>query len=300
MHKLILALAALICISQTAYADLNVFACEPEWAALASELGGSRLDVFSATSAQQDPHHIQARPSLIARIRRADLVVCTGAELEIGWLPVLLQRGSNARVQAGQPGFFEAARYVKMLDVPQRLDRAEGDVHPQGNPHIQTDPRNILLVANALGARLAQLDPEHQAEYQQRLADFSARWQAAIERWESQAASLRNTPVVIHHNGWPYLVRWLGLNVVASLEPKPGIPPSTADLSALLQQLRKQPASMVIHAAYQDDLPDQWLAGHTDVKAVKLPFTVGGTPAATDLFSLFDDTIARLLEGSKS
>lgn len=300
MHKLILALAALICISQTAYADLNVFACEPEWAALASELGGSRLDVFSATSAQQDPHHIQARPSLIARIRRADLVVCTGAELEIGWLPVLLQRGSNARVQAGQPGFFEAARYVKMLDVPQRLDRAEGDVHPQGNPHIQTDPRNILLVANALGARLAQLDPEHQAEYQQRLADFSARWQAAIERWESQAASLRNTPVVIHHNGWPYLVRWLGLNVVASLEPKPGIPPSTADLSALLQQLRKQPASMVIHAAYQDDQPDQWLAGHTRIKAVKLPFTVGGTPAATDLFSLFDDTIARLLEGNRS
>lgn len=297
MRKLMFIVAAVLCVAETARADVNVFACEPEWAALVTELGGDRVNVFTATTAQQDPHHIQARPSLIAKIRRSDLLVCTGAELEIGWLPVLLQRGANAKVQPGQPGYFEATRYVKMLGVPQRLDRAEGDVHPQGNPHIQTDPRNILLVAKALGARLAEIDPDHQADYKQRLADFVSRWQAAMQGWETRAEPLRGVPIVIHHNGWPYLIRWLGLNTVASLEPKPGIPPSTADLSALLKQLREHPAKMVIHAAYQDDQPDQWLAQHAGVHAIALPFTVGGTSGATDLFTLFDDTIDRLLKG---
>jgi zinc/manganese transport system substrate-binding protein len=295
-----LALVATIGIFPTAQADINVFACEPEWGALTTALGGEHVDVFTATTAQQDPHIVQARPSLIAKIRQADLVVCTGAELEVGWLPILLARGANAKIQPGAAGYFEAARQVKMLGVPQQLDRSQGDVHPQGNPHIQTDPRNILLVAKALGARLAQIDPAHQANYNARTADFVARWQNAITRWEKQAAQLKGVPIVVHHDGWPYLIAWLGLNNVASLEPKPGIPPSTADLSALLQRLREQPAKMVIRAAYQDDQADQWLAQHAHISVVTLPFTVGGTPAATDLFSLFDATIALLLKGNKS
>lgn len=300
MRKLMLILIAMLGFANMAYADIKVFACEPEWGALVTELGGEFVDVFTATTAQQNPHHVQARPSLIAKIRRSDLLVCTGADLEVGWLPVLLQRGSNPKIQPGKSGYFEATRFVKMLGAPQRLDRASGDVHPEGNPHIHTDPRNILTVAKALGERLAQVDPEHQLQYQQRLEDFSSRWLAAMQRWENQAESLRGVPIVVHHNGWHYLNHWLGLDNIASLEPKPGIPPSTADLSALLSRLREQPAKMVIHAAYQDNQADQWLAKHTQIKVVALPFTVGGTPAAKDLFSLFDETISQLLKGAQS
>ncbi len=161
---------------------LDIFACEPEWGALATALGGSDVSVFVATTGLQDPHQIQAKPSLIARARNADLVVCTGAELEIGWLPVLLQQSGNAKVQQGQPGNFAAADFVRKLDVPTQLDRAQGDVHAAGNPHIQTDPRNIALVAVALGARLQQVDPAHAAQYAKAQADFSQRWQQAIAK----------------------------------------------------------------------------------------------------------------------
>src|SRR5882757_2986829 len=182
------ALAAMaLALGSPAHAALRVFACEPEWGALAQELGGDLVDVSVATSALQDPHQIQAKPSLIARTRNADLVVCTGAELEIGWLPVLLQQSGNAKVQAGQPGNFAAADYVRKLDVPTQLDRSQGDVHAAGNPHIQTDPRNIALVANALGARLQQIDTTHAAQYAQRLTDFAQRWQQALTRWNTEA-----------------------------------------------------------------------------------------------------------------
>ena len=146
---------------------LEVFACEPEWAALATELGGDKVEVFSATTARQDPHQIQARPALIARLRSADLVICTGAELEIGWMPVLLRQAANARVQPGTPGYMEASQYVRLLEVPTRLDRAEGDIHPAGNPHIQSDPRNIAAVATALARRLSEIDPADNAVFAQ-------------------------------------------------------------------------------------------------------------------------------------
>jgi zinc/manganese transport system substrate-binding protein len=189
-HTLVALLAAsVLLLALPSHAALRVLACEPEWGALAQELGGNLVDVSVATSALQDPHQVQARPSLIARARNADLLVCTGAELEIGWLPVLQQQSANARVQAGQPGYFAAADFVSKLDVPGRLDRSQGDVHAAGNPHIQTDPRNIALVAAALAARLQQIDPAHAGEYARRHADFAQRWQQAIARWTALAAA---------------------------------------------------------------------------------------------------------------
>lgn len=278
-----------------AQAALHVFACEPEWGALAHELGGNLVDVAVATNALQDPHQIQARPSLIARARNADLVVCTGAELEIGWLPILLQQSGNAKVQPGQPGNFAAADFVRKLEVPTQLDRAQGDVHAAGNPHIQTDPRAIERVAVALAARLAQVDPAHAADYAQREAAFAQRWRDAIARWSAQAAPLKGLPVVSQHKGFVYLYDWLGLKEVAVLEPKPGVEPTAAHLQAVLTTLRSTPARMVIYAAYQDSRPSDWLAKNAGIPAVKLPFTVGGTDAAKDLFGLFDDTVARLV-----
>jgi zinc/manganese transport system substrate-binding protein len=278
-----------------AHAALNVFACEPEWGALAKELGGDLVNVSVATNAMQDPHQIQAKPSLIARARNADLVVCSGAELEVGWLPVLLQQSGNGKVQPGQPGNFAAADYVQKLDVPTRLDRAEGDVHAAGNPHIQTDPRNIAKVAAALATRLQQVDGAHASEYAKRQADFAQRWQQAIARWTAQAAPLKGVSVVSQHKGYVYLYNWLGIKEVAVLEPKPGIEPTASHLQEVLSTLKASPARMVIYSAYQDPRAAQWLSSHAGIPAVKVPFTVGGTDGAKDLFGLFDDTIARLL-----
>lgn len=284
----------LLVVSSPAMAGVSVFACEPEWAALVRELGGDRVDVTSATTAQQDPHRIQARPSLIARMRKADLVVCTGAGLESGWLPLLLRRANNPQVQPGQPGYLEAANAVTLLERPQRLDRAEGDIHAQGNPHIQTDPRNLSAVARLVTERLSSIDPGAAPDYQAGLVNFLARWHAAIARWEQEARPLRGMKVVVQHNSWVYMNQWLALDQVATIEPKPGVPPASGDMARLLSQLEKRPADVIIRAAYQDDAGAQWLSEHTGIPVVVLPFTVGGSQDTGDLFGLFDDTLRQL------
>jgi zinc/manganese transport system substrate-binding protein len=301
MNKYLIILNILLfnLFSVSAHAALNIFACEPEWAALAQELAGDKASIYAATNALQDPHHVEARPSLIAKARRAQLVVCTGAELETGWLPVILRESGNADIAPGKPGYFEATHYVKMLEVPSRLDRAEGDVHADGNPHIQLDARNFLPVADALSARFSELDPANAAYYGKRLHDFRQNWQAALKRWESQAAPLKGQAVLVQHRAYPYLFNWLGLTQVAELEAKPGMEPSAAHLAQVLARLRSTPARMVLRAAYQDSKPSDWIAQRANLHAVELPFSVGGNAQARDLYSLFDDTIARLLAGLK-
>ncbi|MFA6972105.1 MAG: zinc ABC transporter substrate-binding protein [Gallionella sp.] len=297
MNKIIL--LALLLISTSSHAALNVFACEPEWAALTQQLAGDKAVIYTATGALQDPHRVEARPSLIAKARRADLLVCTGAELEAGWLPVILRESGNSAIVPGSPGNFEAARFVHMLEVPTRLDRSEGDVHASGNPHIQTDARLFLPIAEALSHRLIQLDPANTAYYQQQLATFNQQWRAAIAKWEKQAAPLKGVAIIAQHRGFPYLNNWLGLKQVAELEPKPGMEPSAAHLGQVLSELQQHPAKMVLRAAYQDGRPSEWIAERAHIKTAALPYTVGGTAQASDLFALFDDTIARLLAGLK-
>lgn len=298
MKRLTLAALVLAVLwSATAHAALNVLACEPEWGALVTELAGDRASVHVATTPRQDPHRIEARPSLIARARRADLLVCTGADLEIGWLPLLQRESGNAKIQTGQPGWFEAADHVELIEKPETLDRAMGDVHAAGNPHFLFDPRTLPAVAEALTARLQRIDAANSAHYAARLADFKQRWSAAITRWEQRAAPLRGTAVAVHHKNWSYLIQWLSMETVVDLEPKPGVDPSAAHLTTVLKQLEQTPARMVLRANYQSPRPSQWVEQRTGVKAVELPFTVGGSDQAKDLFSLFDDIIARLLEG---
>lgn len=282
-------------LAAPAQAALRVLACEPEWAALTRELAGELAEVDSATTALQDPHRIEARPSLLAKARRADLLVCTGAELEAGWLPLLQREAGNGRIQPGQPGYFEASAQVPLLERPTQLDRAQGDVHAAGNPHVQLDPRRMATIAAALATRLSQLDPAHAARYAERNTDFQARWQAAITRWEGQGARLKGVPVVVHHRSFSYLADWLGLVVVGDLEPKPGVEPSAAHLAELLGSLHARPARMILHAAYQSAQPSAWLSQKAGITAVELPYTVGGAPGSDDLFGLFDVTLARLL-----
>lgn len=288
--------ALLLWLPMSVHAALNVFACEPEWGALASELGGDAVKVYTATTAMQDPHRIEARPSLIAQARRANLVVCTGAELEVGWLRLLLRESGNAEVQPGRPGYFEAARYVTMLEKPVRIDRSQGDVHAAGNPHIQTDPRNIARIGAALAQRLAEIDPAHATVYQARWKDFSARWEAAIARWQQQAAPLKGMPVAVQHKSFSYLINWLSLREVATLEPKPGVEPSLGHLAEVAARLKTTPARAVLRATYQNPRASEWLAARANIPAVALPFTVGGAAGADDLFGVFDVTLAELLK----
>ena len=292
----VIAALSLAAVMPAAHAALSVLATVPEWGALVQEIGGDKVKVYTATNALQDPHHVEAKPSLIARARSADLVVATGAELEIGWLPLVLQQSGNSRVQPGTTGYFEAAPFVPLLGKPTRLDRAEGDVHPQGDPHIQGDPRNIGRVATALVERMAQLDPSDAAAFRSRYQQFMQKWNAAVERWTQQAAPLKGAPIVVQHKGFTYLESWLGLKEVAALEPKPGMEPTTSHLSQVLETLKAQPAKMILRAAYQSERPSQWLSERAHIPMVTLPFTVGGDDQAKDLFGFYEDTVQRLLK----
>lgn len=288
-------LLGLLLVPLHAVAALNIFACEPEWGALAKELGGDKVTVYTAITAMQDPHRVEARPSLIARARNADLMVCTGAQLEIGWLPLLQTQSGNAKIQNGQPGYFEAASAVSLIERPSTVDRAQGDVHPSGNPHLHLDPRNIAKVASALASRMASLDGSQAAYYQAREQAFAKRWSEATARWEQQAAGLKGVPVVVYHKDLSYLMAWLGMREAGTLEPKPGIPPSTGNLAGLLEKLKQSPAKAVVRSAYNDPRPAEWLAERAKIAVVVVPYTVGGTDKAKDLFGLYDDTIARLI-----
>ena len=289
-----LAAAAMFLVCAPSFAKVNVFACLPEWAALATELGGDKVSVYQASSALQDPHRIEARPSLVAHMRSADLAICTGAELEIGWLPVLQQTAGNSKVKPGQPGFIAAADFVDRLEVPTRLDRAEGDIHPAGNPHIQLDPHNIAKVGLIVTQRLEQIDAPNAGYYEARSKDFQSRWSQAVTRWEKEAAPLKGLRIVPYHKDTVYLIKWLALVEVMNVEPKPGIPPSAGHLSDLVGRLKGGAADVISRSAYQDPKAVVSLGEKTGLPVVELPYTVGGTPGAKDLFGLFDDSIARL------
>ena len=295
LSRFILSLSLALILAQPATAALKVLACEPEWGALVQELAGDKASVSSATTALQDAHHIEARPSLIARARNADLVLCTGSELEVGWLPLLLRQSGNQRIQPGTPGYMEASQLVARLEIPKVLDRSMGDIHPAGNPHVHLDPHNIAKIAQVLGDRLAQLDPANAAAYRERTAAFLARWGAAIRRWESEAAPLKGLTMVVYHRNMSYLSAWLGLREVGSLEPKPGIPPSTAHLADLVARMQAAPAKAIVYVAYNNPQAAEFLSARTKIPALMLPYTVGGSAGAKDLFGLFDDTLARLL-----
>jgi zinc/manganese transport system substrate-binding protein len=301
MKKLIIAavatFAAAVAFASPASANLNVFACEPEWGALATEIGGDKVHVYTATTGLQDPHQVQARPTLISSARNANVTVCTGAELEVGWLPQLIQQSANSRIAAGTPGSFEATSFVPLMEHPSSVDRSQGDIHAGGNPHIQTDPRMMIPVSRALAQRFEQLDPTNAAAYRQRQADFEQRWNAALARWTQRAAPLRGMSIAVQHHAWVYLEAWLGMREVIPLEPHPGVPPSSGYLAQVLARLQTTPVRFVIRAAYEDNRPADFISQRAHIPEVVLPFTVGGDAQAHDLFSLYDDTITKLLVG---
>jgi zinc/manganese transport system substrate-binding protein len=301
MIRTLIHACALLLLGATlpAHAELKVLATTADWGSLTKELGGDKVNVYVATNALQDVHQVDAKPSLVARARTADLVVANGGDLEIGWLPVLVQESGNPKIKPGSPGYFEATSAVRLLDIPTAVDRSMGDIHPLGNPHIQLDPHNVAAVAKALSTRLAAIDAANAQYYQARAADFLARWQQAITRWEAQAAPLKGMTVVAIHTDQRYLCHWLGLNQVATIEPKPGVPPSAGYLLELVSRLSTNKPKLILRHAYNDAKAAESLSQKIGVPVVVLPFSVGGTPEARDLFGLFDDTINRLLAAGR-
>lgn len=290
----VLMASSFVLTSAQANASLSIFACEPEWKALLEEIGGDDVKVYSATTGMQDPHHIEARPSLIAKARSADMVVCTGGELEIGWLPVVQRSSGNPKIQNGSESVFFASEYVKRLEIPESVDRADGDVHASGNPHVHLDPHRLLQIAQQLVIRLKQLDSLNADGYEQRWQTFNARWSEAILQWESQTSALAGTQVMVHHRSWSYLLDWLDWNAIAELEPVPGSPPTTRHLASLLDLAQQQQPKAILLATYQNPRGAKWMSERIDLPVVALPFTIGGAENTEDLFALFNTIISRL------
>jgi zinc/manganese transport system substrate-binding protein len=286
-----------ICLPAAAQ-PLDVFACEPEWAALVRVVApDARITV--ATHAHQDPHHVEARPALISGLRRAGLAICTGASLEAGWLPALQQRAANEAVQVGRPGMFFAAEAVSLIGAHAKVDRGMGDVHAEGNPHFHLDPVRLKAVGQRLVARLGQIDPPNAAEYSQRLQRWEQTWDRQILQWKEKAAPLAGMAVVAEHSGFAYLWQWLGIRQVADLEPKPGLPPTLFHLQDLIGRVQAERPFAVVQSFYQDPQAGRWLVDRIHVPLLTLPSTVTPKGPASDLEGLYDFLIGELLKASR-
>jgi zinc/manganese transport system substrate-binding protein len=291
--------SALLTLSHSALAQMNIFACEPEYAALAKELAPDAR-IYSATTAMQDPHLVQARPSLIAKMRQADLAICAGAELEVGWLPMLQMKAANMQVRSTDKGMFFAAEHVKTLDQMSNVDRSMGDIHRLGNPHVHFSPQRMLTIAQALTDKLIQLDEKQSAEYQQQLSLFTSRWQLAMTKWQVKARGLQGMKVIAYHSSFRYLFDFANIEQVADLEPKPGLPPTSSHLASLLKRAGKGDIAAIIIASYQDQRGANWLAEKSNLPVVVLPLSVGGNEQSNDLFSLYDSSLDLLMQAYRA
>lgn len=290
-----IAVLGLLCAApSSAFAKVNVFACEPEWAALSKEIGGDLVKVYTATKAHQDVHHMRAKPSLLAAMRKADLVFCSGASLESGWLPILLQKAGGQNVQQNTVGWLMASDFVRKLEVMEHVDRSMGHIHPEGNPHVHLNPHNILDIADVLTERLFLIDQGNGPAYEANLSAFKSKWKTATATWESSSSNLKGSNVIVYHKSWAYLTDWLGMNIIASLEPKPGLPPTTAHLENLLQSLKGKKVKAILVAPFENEDAAEWLSERTNIPVLHLPYTTGGSDNANTLEDVFDETLSML------
>lgn len=295
LKSMIAALVAVWLVSVPAWARLDVAVTYPYIAELVKEAGGDAVQVSALGRGDWDPHFIVARPSLIARLRKADLLIINGAQLEIGWLPPLLRQANNARIQPGNPGFLELSNHVRLIQRPQNVSRAMGDVHPQGNPHFVTDPHNIPPLMRAVTEKLCQLEPSACSSFQARSAQFLARWQFRLKDWDQKLAGLKGKKVLEYHRLHDYFLQRYGLVLVGTVEPLPGIPPSPAHLAETVTLARKEGVYLNLRGVYNPEDPSRLVSDRSGVKLVTLPHDVGAAPGARDLFSLFELMVDRLL-----
>lgn len=289
-YSLVMMAAGSAIISSPALA-LNIFVCEPEWKAFL-ESHAPNATIYSATTAKQDPHYVQARPSLIAKMRQADMAMCSGAELEVGWLPMLQNRSGNSAVQNGAQSMIYATDFVRMLDSHDHVDRSMGDIHAHGNPHVQFAANDMIPLSRKVTERLKAIDPDNAQSYQVNGMKFRAQWQKKLNEWEQKAQPLQGKRVVGYHSTYRYLFDWLGMVQVADLEPKPGISPTTSHLQSLTK-LDADSFDAIVYSSHQDQRPANWLQEHTDKPVIQLPLTVS---EGESLDEMYDQVIDDLLD----
>jgi len=295
LKKVLIALS-LVIISNSALAKIKVFTCEPEWTSLVKEITKNKAVVYQAISGKQDPHKIQARPSLIAKVRNSDLLVCSGADLEIGWLPVLIEKAANNKIKVGTLGYFEATSVIDVIDKKSNVDRSMGDQHPYGNPHIHLNPHNILIVGQEIVKRLSKIDPNNSKIYQENFASFQSKFSNKIVEWESKAKVLENKNIISHHADINYLVRWLNLNLLSTIENKPGIPPSASQMKKLVNDFKDSNILAVNSFIINPAKPSNWLSNKLQAPKVSLHYTVGSQNNIKNLFDLFEENLRILLD----
>ena len=289
-------LAALAVVAPGASAaPLRVITTTEDLASLVREVGGDRVAVEAIARGYQDPHFVEAKPSFILKLNRAELLVVVGRELEAGWLPPLVQQSRNAKIQPGAPGHLDASQGARVLDVPTGpITRAMGDVHPQGNPHYWLDPANGRRIAQAIQAKLSALRPADASYFASRYADFDRRLAAAEKRWDASMAPFRGATVVTYHRSWSNLVDRFGLQVIGFVEPRPGVPPSPAHTFALMQEMKRAGVKALLVEPYFDLKTPNSIARETGSKVVVLPPSVGGVPQAGSYIALFDHLVGLL------
>jgi ABC-type Zn uptake system ZnuABC Zn-binding protein ZnuA len=283
-----------------AQGKLNVVATTEDLAAIAREVGGDRITIESLARGYQDPHFVEAKPSFILKLQKADLLIAVGRELEIGWLPPLIQQSRNAKVQVGANGYLDASTNARILDIPQgQITRAMGDVHPQGNPHYWLDPENGKTVARTIAGKLSQLQPNDKAYFDQRLADFINRVSEGEKRWLAAMAPFKGVKVVTYHRSYPNFVDRFGLDVIGYVEPRPGIPPSPSHTLDLIQEMKRQQVKVILMEPYFDQKTPNSIAAQTGAKVIVLPPSVGGEKTITDYIKLFDYDVNLLVNALK-
>ena len=285
----------------SAQSKLTVVATTEDLASLAREVGGDHVNVEAIARGYQDPHFVEAKPSFILKLQKADLLIVVGRELEIGWLPPLIQQSRNPKVQVGANGYLDASQNVKILDIPTgQITRAMGDVHPLGNPHYWMDPENGRLIAREVADKLTQFRPGDRAYFEQRLADFNRRLTEAESRWYADMAPYKGTKVVTYHRSFPNFAERFGLEIVGYVEPRPGIPPSPAHTLDLIQKMKRLNIKLVLVEPYFDLKTPEAIGRATGAQVLVMPPSVGGVKEATDYLALFDYNITLLVNAIKA
>jgi len=290
-------LVFVLVIPSTSCADskLQIMTATTDLASLAQEVGGDSVSVESIARGYQDPHFVEAKPSFLLKLRKADLLIVVGLELEIGWLPPLITQSSNPKIQVGAPGYLDASRFAKILEIPTgQVTRAEGDVHPLGNPHYWLDPENGLRIAKGIADKLSEMRPNDAAYFAQRYADFEQRLKQADQRWLAQMKTYAGRKIVTYHRSWPNFAEHFGLNVIGYVEPRPGIPPSPQHTVELIGQMKREGVKVIVVEPYFDLKTPNSIARETGGQVVVLMPSVGGEKEITDYFKLFDYDIAKL------
>ena len=292
--------AALVAASASAQSKLTVITTTEDLASIGREVGGDRISMEALARGYQDPHFVEAKPSFILKLQKADLLVAVGRELEIGWLPPLIQQSRNSKIQPGAQGYLDASLGATILEVPTgTITRAMGDVHPQGNPHYWMDPENGKRIGKEIADKLSEIRPNDRAYFQQRLADFTARLDAAEKRWLAQMAPYKGTKVVTYHRSFPNFSERFGLEIIGYVEPKPGIPPTPQHTLDLMNEMKRQNVKIVLVEPYFDLKTPNAIARDTGAQVLVMPPSVGGTKEVTDYFKLFDYDINLLVEAIK-